>query len=342
MSNRFEQGGPGFLDLAVEHLKRPKSFLEDVERLVDWRPIEKILKKKLRRNQDAIGNPAYPPLAMFKVLLLQRWWSLSDQGLDDALTDRISFRRFVGLSFSHDTPDSTTICRFRNHLAQRGLDEKLFGIINQQLETQKLIVKQGIIVDASIVESSRRPRKVEVVEEMEGDEEDDPRYEVNTTYSGDHEARWTIKANKPYYGFKIHIATDADHGFIVGGHATPANRADTKELMEVVRESGAVEGSMVFADKGYASAYNRCDLEENGLTDGIMYKAARGKELTPAQKLMNRTISRVRGKVERAFGTLKRDYGFQRARYLGTLKVKLELMLNAMAFNLKKAALMME
>ncbi len=99
---------------------------------------------------------------------------------------------------------------------------------------------------------------------------------------------------------------------------------------------------MVFADKGYASADNRCSLEEKGLTDGIMYKAAKGKELTPAQKLMNRAISRVRGKVERAFGTLKRDYGFQRTRYLGTLKVKLEFLLTAMAFNLKKAALMME
>lgn len=341
MANRFEQGSSGFLDLAVEHLKKAKSFLDDVERLVDWRPIEKILKKKLRRNHDAIGNPAYPPLAMFKVLLLQRWYVLSDQGMDDALCDRISFRRFVGLSFSHDTPDSTTICRFRNHLAQRGLDEKLFGIINQQLEARELIVKQGIIVDASIVESARRPRKVEVLEDLKGDDQDGPRYEVNTTYSDDHEARWTIKAKKPYYGYKIHIATDAEHGFIVGGHATPANRADTKELMEVVRESGAAEGSMVLADKGYASADNRCSLEENGLTDGIMYKAARGKELSEAQKLMNRVISRLRGKVERAFGTLKRDYGFQRARYLGTLKVKLEFMLNAMAFNLKKAALMM-
>jgi transposase, IS5 family len=342
MSNRFERSGGGFLDLAVSQLKKAKSFLEDVDRFVDWRPIEKLLKKELRRNQDAIGNPAYPPLAMFKVLLLQRWWNLSDQGMDDALSDRISFRRFAGFSFGYDTPDSTTICRFRNHLAQRGLEEKLFGIINHQLQAKKLIVKQGIIVDASIVESSRRPRKVEVVEESQESQENDPHYDVNTTYSEDHEARWTIKAKKPYYGYKIHISTDADHGFIVGGHATPANRADTKELMEVVKEAGAPKGSMVFADKGYASADNRCSLEENGLTDGIMYKAAKGKELSEAQKLMNKAISRLRGKVERAFGTLKRDYGFRRARYLGTLKVKLEFMLNAMAFNLKKAALMME
>lgn len=72
MSNRYERVGPGCLDLAVGHLKRPKSFFEDVDRLVDWRPREKSLKKKLRRNHDPIANPAYPPLAMLKAILLQR------------------------------------------------------------------------------------------------------------------------------------------------------------------------------------------------------------------------------------------------------------------------------
>ena len=136
------------------------------------------------------------------------------------------------------------------------------------------------------------------------------------------------------------MATDAEHGFIIGGHLTPANRADTKDLMEVVAESGAKQGAMVFADKGYASASNRCDLEDSEITDGIMYKAARGRPLTEPEKLINRVISGLMGKVERAFGTLKKDYGFHRARYLGCAKVKLEFLLNAMAFNLKKAALM--
>lgn len=342
MPSRFEKPGIGFLDLAVSQLKKAKTFLDDVERIVDWAPIEKLLKKKLRRNQDAAGNPAYPPLGMFKVLLLQRWYNLSDQGMDDALADRISFRRFVGFSFDYDTPDSTTICRFRNHLMERGLDLKLFDLLGRQLEAHKVIIKQGAIVDASIVTSSRRPKKIEVVEPREGREEEDSGYEVTTSYSEDVEAAWTIKAKKPYYGYKIHMATDAGHGFIIGGHVTPANRADTKELMEVVEESGIPKGSMVLADKGYSSADNRTRLEKAGITDGIMYKAARGRKLTEAQKLMNRVISGLRGKVERAFGTLKRDYGFQRTRYLGCAKVKLEFLLNAMAFNLKKAALMLE
>ena len=136
------------------------------------------------------------------------------------------------------------------------------------------------------------------------------------------------------------MATDAEHGFIIGGHVTGANRADTRELMGVVAESKVPKGSMVFADKGYASAGNRRDLEDAQITDGIMYKAARGRPLSEPEKLMNRVISGLRGKVERAFGTLKKDYGLDRARYLGCAKGKLEFMLCAMAFNLKKAALM--
>jgi len=340
LSNRFEKPGLGFLDLAVSRLKKAKTFLDEVDRIIDWAPIEKLLKRKLRRNRDAVGNPAYPALGMFKVLLLQRWYNLSDQAMDDALADRISFRRFAGFSFEYDTPDSTTICRFRNHLMERGLDQKLFDLLGRQLQGHGVIIKQGAIVDASIITSSRRPKKVEVVEAREEGDNEEPSYRVTTSYSDDVEASWTIKAKRPYYGYKLHMATDAEHGFIIGGHVTPANRSDTKELMAVVEESGILKGSMVLADKGYASAENRASLERAGITDGIMYKAARGRELSSAEKLMNRVISGLRGKVERAFGTLKRDYGFQRARYLGCAKVKLEFLLNAMAFNLKKAALM--
>ena len=98
-------------------------------------------------------------------------------------------------------------------------------------------------------------------------------------------------------------------------------------------------GESIFADKGYSSQLNRFVLQVRGLADGIMYKAARNRELTLSEKFTNRQVSSVRSKVERAFGTLKRGYGFYRARYLGRAKVELEFLLNAMAFNLKKAVL---
>ena len=130
MSNRFERFGTGFVDLAIKELKKPKTFLDDLNKFVNWKPIEKVLKKKLRKRKDVIGNPAYPSLNMFKVLLLQRWYSLSDSGTEESLADRISFRLFVNFSFDYDTPDSSTICRFRNELIKHKLIEKLLYIIN--------------------------------------------------------------------------------------------------------------------------------------------------------------------------------------------------------------------
>jgi transposase, IS5 family len=136
------------------------------------------------------------------------------------------------------------------------------------------------------------------------------------------------------------VATDSRDVFLLGGHATPANWSDTEELPEVLDESGLRRGGFVYADKGYCSRLNRHVPQARGLMDGIMYKAARNRELSAAEKAANRMISGVRAKVERVFGTLKRGYGFFRARYLGWAKVELEFMLNAMAFNLKKAVLM--
>ena len=138
-----------------------------------------------------------------------------------------------------------------------------------------------------------------------------------------------------YSGFKYQL-TDLRR---IPAHATPANRSDTEEFVTVLDEVGARAGESVYADKGYSSQLNRYVLAVRGLSDGIMHKAARNRELTLAERAANRLVSSVRSKVERVFGTLKRGYGFFRARYLGTAKVELEFLLNAVAFNLKKAVL---
>jgi len=336
MSNRFEKSGVGFIDLAIKELKKPKTFLDDVNKFVNWKPIEKLLKKKLRKNKDAIGNPAYPPLRMFKVLLLQRWYDLSDTGIEEALADRISFRQFVGFSFDYDTPDSTTICRFRNNLVRCKLDGKLLNIINKQLQSNGLIVKQGVIVDASIIKSSRRAKKSIDITQVNKNKDSDSNPEI--IYSDDTDAKWTVKAKKPYYGYKIHMSTDFYHGFITGGHTTGANRSDTKELVSVLEESAVENGTLVLADKGYSSLENRKELTKRGLYPGIMYKAQKNKPLNNLQKGINSKISSIRGIVERTFGTLKRGYGFYRSRYLGIAKTNGQFLMSAIAFNLKKAS----
>lgn len=140
----------------------------------------------------------------------------------------------------------------------------------------------------------------------ENDDDNDDRstgYTVETSYSDDTGARWTRKGKVFCHGYKGHIAVDTGHGFILGGHATAANRADCREIMNVVKVSGLREGAPFLADKGYSSADNRCDLEKAGYFDLIMYRAARSRSLSKAQRMVNQAISRVRSSVERAFGS---------------------------------------
>ncbi|KIX10779.1 IS5 family transposase [Dethiosulfatarculus sandiegensis] len=342
MATRFDHKG-GFADHAAIRRKRREKTADKIDKIIDWQPIEEFLKKNLGHRHNAVGNPAYPALGMFKALLLQSWYGLSDRELSDNLEDRISFSHFCGFSLHHEVPDNSTICRFRNHLHKKKPVEPLLEMVNAQIQAGGLEIMAGAIVDASIIESARRPRKTQDV--IPTDSDDDQAggsggYEVKTSYSSDKEAKWTQKGNRFYYGYKVHIAVDAEHGFILAGHATPANRPDCKEMMAVVKKCGLEEGSPVFADKGYyGQEYSKALLDE-GLFDGIMYKAFKNRPLSEAERKVNRAISRFRGRVERAFGTLKKDHRMARARYLGAAKVGLQLMLDAIAFNLKKAARM--
>jgi IS5 family transposase len=189
-------------------------------------------------------------------------------------------------------------------LLELGLYEKLFEEILRQLEGRGLLVQEGAIVDATIIESSRRPRKaVEIMPEDRKEEETVAPPVVS--YSNDVDATWIKKGKKPYYGYKAHISVDAKDGYVLGGHVTPANVADTTELEKLVDELDLPEGSMIFADKGYASENNRAILTRKKLGNGIMDKAVKNKPLTSIQIVINKLISSIRYKVERSIGTLK-------------------------------------
>lgn len=332
-----------FADYCIENRGYANTFLEKIDRLIDWKHIEGTLLKKYKKTASADGRPAYPALPMFKLLLLQRWHGLSDPGLEEAVKDRISFIRFSGFSLESTLPDHSTICRFRNALLELHIYEKLFGEILRQLESKGILVKEsnGAILDATIVAPSQRPRKVIEVMPEDRKEEDTGPSSHTITYSDDPDATWVKKGKKAHYGYKTHISVEAGEGFILGGHVTPAHVADTTQFEKLITKSTMPEGSFILADKGYCSEKNRT-LIHNTYTDGIMYKAARNKPLTNNQHIINRLISSVRYKVEQSIGTLKRGYHFFRMRYTGLKKGNMEFMLNAMAFNLKKAAAMIE
>jgi IS5 family transposase len=266
----------GFADLMVSQRPRKPSFLDEVDKIVDWRPIEKILNRNYKKKASADGRPAYPALPVFKMLLIQRWYNLSDPGLEEAVNDRMSFLRFTGFSMENSIPDETTICRFRNELAKRGLFERLLDQINEQLQSRRLLLRTGTIVDAGLISSSRRPRKViEVMAEDRKEEETAVLSNHKLTYSDDVEATWVRKGNQPHYGYKMHMATDPA-GFVLGGHVTAANMSDTGEFITILNGLDSQSNTVVVADKGYASAKNRGYLQGRGYDDGIMNRAVRG------------------------------------------------------------------
>ena len=145
-----------FADMQSSHRVSKKNVLKKIDEQIDWKPFEIELEKLYCSDN---GRPGYPPVAMFKALLLQQWYKLSDPELEEAILDRLSFQRFLGLSFDDSVPDETTVNRFRNKLSDMGISEELFDLLGKQLESKGLIVKKGTLVDASLIAADRRKPK---------------------------------------------------------------------------------------------------------------------------------------------------------------------------------------
>lgn len=290
--------------------------LERITALIEWAPLERLLAPL---HQAQTGRPPYASLSLFKGLLLQQWYGLSDPGLEEALCDRASFRFFCGFSLSDAVPDETTFCRFRGALAGAGLAEALFAEINRQLEAKGFILKRGTLLDATLVQAAVRP----------------PTPEEGHAAARDPEAAWTVRENprKTTYGYKAHVAADQGSGLIRKALLTPANIHDSIPADDLVQGDEAA----VYADRGYDKAARRADLRARGIKDRIMHKAPRGRRLSSHRRRRNRLIAKIRAAVEGIFGTWKRGYGFVRVRYRGLLRNHAHLQLLAIAFNLRRA-----
>jgi len=341
-----------FFEIGTEARLKDSKLLK-LDKMINWRRVNNLLAKvHLRDDSCAPGGYMYDKLKMFKAILLGQWHSLSDPGLEEALCVRLDFMRFTGFDLAQDIPDETTLCRFRNKLTERKLDKMLFKEINKQLEQLGLKVEkaQAAVIDATIVESAARPRKViEVVVDREEDnlEQQEPtnsnicKYEseIKVEESVDRDARWLKKGKKSYYGYKTFVVAGSEDGFIIETHATSANKSEAGEFKTIMENIEARRG---MADKGYASADNRQYLKDRKIKNGIMYKAARNKPLTRWQKLFNKLISKQRYIIEQTFGTLKRKFLFARASYFGLRKVEAQLNFKSICFNLNKALNMVE
>lgn len=307
------------MDLADTIVARNSTLnqrLDRIDQIIEWKNFEKALKKVFIAQK---GRPGHNALMLFKSLLLQAWYNLSDYGLEEALDDRLSFRRFVGLSIGEKAPDHTTICRFRERLAQLKLTDELFNSLNELLIRKGLIVKKGTLVDATFVEAAvRRP-----------DQGKDGKGGVSNE---DREASWAMQGKRRCFGYKGHVGVDMKSGLIRKAKLTSANVYEG----DIFREMVNGEEEWAIADKAYESEKNYDFLREKGVHSGMMFRAKSCYPLRPIEKFLNRIIPKHRAAVERIFGTLKRSYGWRRVRYKGKQKNHAWFMLLCMGINMKK------
>ena len=288
--------------------------LEQIAGLVDWAAFERLLGAIYAA---PVGRPSYGPVVLLKCLLLQQWYRLSDPGLEEALADRLSFRRFVGLALADPVPDHSTLSRLRSELTRRGLAEALLAERNRQLDARGMMVKSGTLIDASLVAADcRRPRKDEPV-----------------AARSDPDASWNAMPEQPLFGDKMHLAVDQGSGLVRQAILTPGHVSDKGPFLDLVQG----DATAVYADRGYDGAWYRARLREQGIADGVMAGDDRQRPLDAAGHARNRALAALRRPIERTFGLLKRWYGYGRVRYRSLERNTLHLQLLAVAINLRRA-----
>ena len=291
-----------------------------INELINWENIEERL---AGIHNNRCGNSAYPPLLMFKALLLQAWHAISDSQLEKSLARDLLFRRFVGLSISSPIPDHSTIWRFRALLEKNDLWAELLDAINAELEAQGYKIRAGeiSIIDATVIEAQRCQKRQAA---DGGDSRDaEASYSVKKAANGKKTAT---------YGFKAHTNVDED-GFVNKLTYTTGSVHDSQEFERLLTHDEQV----VYADKAYDSKEHRQLLERCGIENKIQRRAARGHPLTPAQVSANKRYGMVRSRVERVFAQLKLHHGVAKARYLGISRNRVRFALCVISHNLKCA-----
>ncbi len=246
---------------------------------------------------------------MFKALLLSVWYDLSDVKLAEALDDRASFRRFCGFSGNEATPERTAFVRYRRLLVARGLDGSLFDAVTTQLKAKAIKVKAGTLVDATIIASAS----------------DD-----------DADGRWVKhKGKAAVHGFKAHVGADATTALVEKLSITPANVNDGRAGPDALPD----DPGEVFSDSAYRGSHFGGAVRAKGGTPRVILTAMWGRderETLARLDAWNQPIHRVRGRIEKIFGTWKRCYGLRRMRWRGLAKAAVQVHLTAIAYNLKR------
>ena len=255
------------------------------------------------------------------------------------INNRISFKKFLDLSFDQHSPDHSTFSRFRGRLSKEAMN-RINSVVLQQFSQKGLTINEGIAVDARLVQSASHPISNEEIKKQR-EKRDTPEGKLDKNgdllkFSRDLESDWTVKNDKPHYGLKEHASVDTNYGFVLATALTPASVSDGIYLPHCIAGSCHTEAPIgkVYADKGYYGKPNSGFLHMNGIADGIMRKDTRSTKLTEYEKERNKGISKKRYIVEQYFGLSHLHTNAFRARFTRIVKNAIDALFRQMAFNL--------
>ncbi len=286
-----------FFYYVVQHHNKSKSskFLDEMDRVIPWKELVKLIEKHIPRKSR--GRKRKDTELMLRGLCLAQWYNLSDPGLEDAINDRISFQKFLGLDLSYEqAPDETTFVKFRHFLEEHNLYEEIFEMVAELLAERGLIVKQGTLVDATITKA--------------------PSSTKNKSKKRDPDMSSTKKGNQYYFGMKTHVGVDMKHGLVHSLRVTTAKEHDSKQLKYLLHG----EERYIGGDKAYCNKALKKEHRSSGIIHGILDKAPRGKKLSKSQRKRNKKFSKVRSMVEFPFHVVKHLWGHKKVRYKGLFK----------------------
>lgn len=336
------KGRSGYLFVAERREQKLEQFtgvLDRLQMLVDWRGLAKAVNEATGREapQPKGGRPPYPTEALLKIVVLQQLYgNLSDEQMEYALLDRLSWQRFVGLAQARDLPDAKTIWAFKELIAQGGGAALLFDNVAAQLALAGFKAKGGQIIDATIVTVPKADLTQEEKETVKDGKRPDG-WSAKQAAHKETEARWTAKHDRWFFGFKAHVNADQEHKLIRALAITPAN-VDDREPMEQLIDAGEArkqEGRTVHADRGYHGQATRDLLKRLGLTDGVARKDDPNCYDQTEVRERNQRLSKIRARVEHVFGGWEKTMG-KSIRCIGLTRARSQITLQAMVYNLRR------
>jgi IS5 family transposase len=320
----------------IERLERLSALGDPLTRLnqvINWEMFRPVLQQAFRKERKGPGGrPPYDYVMMFKVLVLQMLYKLSDDQTEYQINDRMSFMRFLGLGLGSRVPDAKTIWLYRETLTKAKVMDKLFSLFNAQLKAAGLITHTGSIVDATFVDAPRQRNTREENAKIKAGEVPEEWKEpenIHKMRQKDTDARWTKKNNETHFGYKDHVKVDSDSKLIVEYSVTSANVHDSQALSGLINE----EDQVLYADSAYSGKVLLESLPDH-VERRVHEKGTRNHPLTDEQKESNRLKSKIRVRVEHVFGFMTNSMGGIDLRCIGRIRAEFDIGMRNLVYNI--------